>query len=77
MNMYNQDNPYYPAHDFPRNWSADDLAAAVPMRLSDRLSLGLATFERMPQPANAADAAARPRASYLPGAALPPFVRVR
>ena len=37
MTMYTQDNPYYPAHDFPRNWSADDLAAAVPLRLSERV----------------------------------------
>ena len=27
--MYTQNNPYYPAHDFPRNWSADELADAV------------------------------------------------
>lgn len=75
--MYTQDNPYYPAHDFPRNWSADDLAAAVPLRLSDRVSLGLVQFGPMPQPANAGDEATRRRKSYLPAAALPPFLRVR
>jgi hypothetical protein len=76
MSMYFQHNPYYPAHDFPRNWSADELAAAVPMRLSDRVSLGLACFGGMPQPANAAAPAAR-RRSYLPAASLPPRLRVR
>jgi hypothetical protein len=73
MSMYTQDNPYYPAHDFPRNWSADDLAAAVPLRLSERVSLGLVRFEPMPQPAN--DAARR--RSYLPADTTPPYVRVR
>jgi len=71
--MYSQDNPYYPAHGFPRNWSADDLAAAVPLRLSDRLSLGLARFEPLSPPANDATR----RRSYLPSAMPPPFVRVR
>ena len=71
--MYSQDNPYYPAHDFPRNWSADDLAAAVPLRLSDRISLGLVRFDAMPPPANAP----RRTRSYLPVAAMSPFVRVR
>ena len=74
--MYIQHNPYYPSHDFPRNWSADELAAAVPMRLSDRVSLGLVGFGDMPQPANVAPAATR-RRSYLPAAALPPLLRVR
>ena len=71
--MYKQDNPYYPAHDFPRNWSAVDLAAAVPLRLSDRISLGLVRFDAMPPPANAP----RRTRSYLPVAAMSPFVRVR
>jgi hypothetical protein len=73
MTMYSQDNPYYPAHDFPRNWSADELAAAVPLRLSERVSLGLVRFDPMPQPANEAPR----RRSYLPSAMPPPFVRVR
>ena len=72
--MYSQDNPYYPAHDFPRNWSADDLAAAVPLRLSDRISLGLVRFKPLPQPAN--DAPRRSK-SYLPVAAMSPLLRVR
>jgi hypothetical protein len=50
MSMYTQDNPYYPAHDFPRNWSADELADAVPLRLSERISLGLVRFDAMPPP---------------------------
>jgi hypothetical protein len=76
--MYTQDNPYYPAHDFPRNWSADELAAAVPLRLSERVSLGLVRFDELPSPANApiADATRRPK-SYLPVAAMSPFIRVR
>jgi hypothetical protein len=75
MSMYTQDNPYYPAHDFPRNWSADDLAAAVPLRLSERVSLGLVRFDPMPRAANADGI--RTRRGYLRNAALPPFVRVR
>jgi hypothetical protein len=76
MSMYIQHNPYYPSHDFPRNWSADELAAAVPMRLSERVSLGLVGFGAMPQPANVAPAATR-RRSYLPADSLPPRLRVR
>jgi hypothetical protein len=73
MTMYSQDNPYYPAHDFPRNWSADELAAAVPLRLSERISLGLVRLDNLPAPANAPR---RPK-SYLPVAAMSPFLRVR
>ena len=71
--MYTQDNPYYPAHDFPRNWSADELADAVPLRLSDSISLGLVQFGPMPKPANAA----RRSKSYLPAATMPSLLRVR
>ena len=72
--MYTQDNPYYPAHEFPRNWSADELADAVPLRLSERVSLGLVRFDAMPAPANAP----RRAKSYLPVAALSsPLLRVR
>jgi hypothetical protein len=42
----------YPAHDFPRNWSATDLADAVPLRLSERMSLGLVEFKAAPRAAN-------------------------
>ena len=34
----------YPRHSFPRNWSALDLADAVPLRLSERITLGLVEF---------------------------------
>ena len=71
--MYMQDNPYYPAHDFPRNWSADELADAVPMRLSERVSLGLVRFDDLPAPANAP----RRSKSYLPVAAMSSLLRVR
>ena len=63
--MYTQNNPYYPTHDFPRTWSADDLAAAVPLRLSDRVSLGLVQFGPMPRPANASGPAAPQHCLYL------------
>lgn len=72
--MSKQDNPYYPAHDFPMNWSADDLAAAVPLRLSDRLALGLVRFDTTTPAANAAPS--RRRNSYLP-ATTSPLLRVR
>ena len=42
----------YPQHDFPRNWSALDLADAVPLRLSERISLGLVEFQAAPGAAN-------------------------
>ena len=42
----------YPSHDFPRNWSAVDLADAVPLRLSERMSLGLVEFQAAPRAAN-------------------------
>jgi hypothetical protein len=73
MSMYRQNNPYYPTHDFPHNWSADDLAAAVPLRLSERVSLGLVRFDDLPAPANASR---RPK-SYLPVASMSSFLRVR
>jgi hypothetical protein len=34
----------YPTHSFPQNWSALDLADAVPLRLSERITLGLVEF---------------------------------
>lgn len=42
----------YPSHDFPGNWSALDLADAVPLRLSERISLGLVEFKAAPGAAN-------------------------
>ena len=42
----------YPAHAFPHNWSAVDLADAVPLRLSERISLGLVEFTSEPRAAN-------------------------
>lgn len=44
----------YPTHSFPQNWSALDLADAVPLRLSERITLGLVEF------ASAHDAANNP-----------------
>ena len=34
----------YPQHGFPRTWSALDLADAIPLKLSDRVTLGLIAF---------------------------------
>lgn len=73
--------PVYPAHAFPLNWSALDLADAVPLRLSERMSLGLLEFSA-PLPANgpfAAPLATTTRAwrcGYTTGAELTSF-RVR
>ena len=70
----------YPSHDFPRNWSALDLADAIPLRLSERIALGLVAFADTPSAANSPFAlpAARPwRRRYLRSAELPAFVRVR
>lgn len=47
-----QPRALYPSHDFPRNWSALDLADAVPLRLSERISLGLVEFVAAPRAAN-------------------------
>jgi hypothetical protein len=72
--------PPYPSHDFPRNWSALDLADAVPLRLSERMSLGLIEFSA-PLPANGPFAAPLAttriwRRGYTAGAELTSF-RVR
>jgi len=42
----------YPRHSFPQNWSALDLADAVPLRLSERIALGLIEFSPAPVAAN-------------------------
>lgn len=42
MSLYSK--PVYPRHGFPRNWTALDLADAIPLRLSERVSLGLVEF---------------------------------
>ncbi|MDR7100589.1 hypothetical protein J2X04_002970 [Lysobacter niabensis] len=42
----------YPRHSFPQNWSALDLVDAVPLRLSDRIALGLIEFSVAPVAAN-------------------------
>lgn len=88
MNLHSNDaspgagaNPLYPSHDFPRNWSAADLADAVPLRLSQRISLGLVEFASAPTAANGpfAMAVARRRnwrRGYTAGAELTSF-RVR
>jgi len=70
--------PLYPAHEFPHNWSALDLADAVPLRLSERMSLGLIEFGA-PLAANgpfAAPTTCRWRRGYTAGAELTSF-RVR
>jgi len=70
----------YPPHDFPRNWSALDLADAVPLRLSERISLGLVEFKAIPRAANNPFAIAPNRGGfrrgYLAGVELGAF-RVR
>lgn len=73
-------NPLYPPHRFPRNWSALDLADAVPLRLSERITLGLVEFKPAPTAANNPFALQAPRQwrrNYLRSADLPAFVRVR
>ncbi|GAB3097269.1 hypothetical protein [Lysobacter terrae] len=72
--------PAYPSHSFPRNWSALDLADAVPLRLSECIGLGLVEFANAPIAANspfALRAARKWRRHYLRSAELPAFVRVR
>lgn len=72
VNMYSA----YPSHSFPQNWSALDLADAVPLRLSERITLGLVEF-RASSAANAAFATPcrRPwsRRGYSGCAELPAF----
>ena len=68
----------YPSHSFPRNWSALDLADAVPLRLSERLTLGLVEFAA-PTAANgpfAAPASSKWRRGYAGSSDLTSF-RVR
>ena len=78
--MTTYSNPLYPAHPFPRNWSALDLADAVPLRLSERIKLGLVEFKPATAAANspfALPATRQWRRNYLRSAELPAFVRVR
>jgi hypothetical protein len=73
-------NSAYPQHGFPRTWSALDLADAIPLKLSERLTLGLVAFAPAEAAANSPFAMPAPRAwrrRYLAGAELPAFVRVR
>jgi hypothetical protein len=44
MIMSRYSKPIRPFHGFPQNWSAMDLADAVPLRLSERIHLGLVEF---------------------------------
>ena len=83
MNMHFEtahSSALYPAHGFPRNWSAVDLADAVPLRLSERISLGLVEFTAAPRAANNPFAVAPKRGGfrrgYVAGAELTSF-RVR
>ena len=57
----------YPQHDFPRNWSALDLADAVPLRLSERISLGLVAFQAATTAANNPFAVAHKRSAFRRG----------
>lgn len=69
----------YPQHGFPRTWSALDLADAIPLKLSERVTLGLVAFAPTDAAANSPFAMPAPRAwrhRYLRGAELPAFVRV-
>lgn len=70
----------YPNHSFPQNWSALDLADAVPLRVSERVALGLVEIARPLVAANSpfATPAARDwrRRGYVSGADLASF-RVR
>ena len=84
MSMYFENahsDALYPSHDFPRNWSAIDLADAVPLRLSERMSLGLLEFKATPPRAANNPFAIAPkrggfRRGYAAGAELTSF-RVR
>jgi hypothetical protein len=83
MSMYFENahsDALYPSHDFPRNWSAMDLADAMPLRLSERMSLGLVEFKAAPRAANNPFAIAPKRGGfrrgYAAGAELTSF-RVR
>ncbi|MFC5571071.1 hypothetical protein ACFPN1_13475 [Lysobacter yangpyeongensis] len=70
----------YPVHGFPRHWSALDLADAVPLKLSERITLGLVEFATTTGAANSLFAMPAPRnwrRGYLRSAELPAFVRVR
>ena len=78
--MTTYSHPLYPPHGFPRNWSALDLADAVPLRLSERITLGLVEVTPAPGAANGPFAQPEPRKwhrNYLRSADLPAFVRVR
>lgn len=69
----------YPQHAFPQQWSALDLADAVPLRLSERITLGLVEFSA-PVAANGLFAAPTTRdwrrRGYVGGSELTSF-RVR
>ena len=77
MNLHS--DPGYPQHGFPRDWTASDLADAVPLRLSERISLGLVAFDAESRAANSPFAPARAwrHRAYLRCADLPAFVGVR
>jgi hypothetical protein len=70
----------YPRHGFPHNWSALDLADAIPLKLSERITLGLVALAPADAAANGPFAVPAPRTwrrRYLHSAELPAFVRVR
>ena len=44
----------YPPHSFPQNWSSQDLADAMPQRLSELMTQELVQFEKRSEAANCA-----------------------
>ena len=69
--------PAYPRHAFPRAWSAQDLADAVPLRLFEAVD-----FDALSLPVEASNAAVVPaarawRRRYADAGNLPAVVRVR
>jgi len=79
MIMSTSSKSIYPNHAFPQTWSALDLADAIPLRLSERVSLGLVEVTS-PVAANgpfAMPAARNWRRGYLHAPQLPALIRVR
>lgn len=70
--------PTHAAFPFHLNWDADQLAAAVPLRLHQLFAIGHVGATEHETSANQAPQVRRPRpSSYLPGSALPVLFRVR
>lgn len=66
------------AFPFQLHWNADQLTAAVPLRLHQLFDIDDAVGSRQPPSANQAGPSRRQRAdSYLPGNPMPSLFRVR